>query len=125
MPRTLALDDAAFLHQSLAREQSALPILVVDEWKPPLIRGKSFIAFSGEVRIDDLTDTIRITPACHGSCRAGFQVREQRDAFFAIPGAFDRTASQTKKFAKLGGGARRLDLEIGDALQFFRHAREK
>src|SRR5687767_1231928 len=70
MPRSVGSDDAALLHESFAREQAALTVFIIDQRQPSLVRIVCVFAASGRIRVDNLANAIRITPASHGSSSA-------------------------------------------------------
>src|SRR5260370_42527598 len=53
VPRGLRGDDPALLHQRLAGEQAALPVLVIDEWQPALVAGDGAVAAPGREVVED------------------------------------------------------------------------
>src|SRR6185369_712977 len=111
MTRSVTCDNAPFLHERFAGKQAALPIFVIDQRQPLLISIECIVPAAGHMGINDLSNTVWITSASHGSGSTGFQIRQQRNTFLTIPWTFDRVPSNPKKFSQFRRSARRLDFE--------------
>src|ERR1700676_2417581 len=85
MARGVGADHAAFLHQCLAGGEPALAVLVVDQRQPLLVKLRGAFRVAAGIGVDDLANSVRVTPAGHRAGPAGIEIRDQRDAFLAIP----------------------------------------
>src|SRR5207237_6920560 len=125
MANGFGTNHTTFLHQDLAGLQSALPVLVVDQWQPARISRRRLFPLPGEKWVHDLPDAVRITASCHGTSSPRIEIAHQGDGFFAVPGPFDAVAARGDEIAEFGRGHRYLDLEITDVRNLPRHPRQQ
>ena len=117
-------DHAALLHENLRGRESALPVLVVDERQPAGVCGRGILASPGRERVVDRADAVGIAAARHRARRAGLEIGQQRDAFLAVPRAFDELAGLRDQRRELVGHGRHLELEVAHIRGLPRDARE-
>ena len=116
---------SAFLHQDFRGREAALSVLEVDERQPARVGRRGFVVPAGGERVVDRADAVGITAAGHRAGGARLEVGQQRDAFLAVPRAFDQLAALCDQGGELVRDRRHLELEVADVRGLPRDARQE
>ena len=89
-----------------------MPVLEIDGRQQPLVERQRLGAATRLVMAEDRLDQVRDHGAGHRAGRAGIEIGQQGDAFFAVERTDDACATRGDERAEFGRRSRHLDLEI-------------